>query len=324
MTADLRARVQAALAGSFTLHRELGGGMSRVFVARERALDRDVVVKVLPPELAADVNMERFKREVQLAARLQHPNITPLLTAGEVDGLAYFTMPVVAGESLRTRIDREGALSFVDTIRILHGVADALAFAHDAGIVHRDIKPENILLIGQHALVTDFGVAKALTSSAAWDTVLAARHIAVGTPAYMAPEQAAANPKADHRADLYSFGVVAYECLTGRPPFTGASSHELMMAHLSAVPEPVAQVRPDVPAALAALVMRCLAKRAEDRPASAQVLLQTLDIFATPILGTPAVPEPDTRRRMLAVVVLLAVGATLLVGALALLASNRP
>ena len=182
MTADLRARVQAALAGSFTLHRELGGGMSRVFVARERALDRDVVVKVLPPELAADVNMERFKREVQLAARLQHPNITPLLTAGEIDGLAYFTMPLVAGESLRTRIDREGALSFVDTIRILHGVADALAFAHDAGIVHRDIKPENILLVGQHALVTDFGVAKALTSSAAWDTVLAARHIAVGTP----------------------------------------------------------------------------------------------------------------------------------------------
>ena len=324
MTSDLRARVQAALAGSFTLQRDLGGAMSRVFVAHERALDRDVVVKVLPPELAADVNMERFKREVQLAARLQHPNIVPLLTAGEVDGLAYFTMPVVAGESLRVRIDRDGALPLADAIRILRGVADALVFAHEAGIVHRDIKPENILLIRQHAQVTDFGVAKALSSSAAWDTALTARHIAVGTPAYMAPEQAAASPATDHRADLYAFGVVAYECLVGRPPFSGDTPHDLMMAHLSDVPQPVGRLRDGVPPALAALIMRCLAKRPEDRPASAHVLLQALDLFATPSLGTPAVSEPDTRKRMLAILVVLIVGAVLLASAAAMIASTKP
>jgi serine/threonine protein kinase len=199
--------------------------MSRVFVASETALGRKVVVKVLLPELAIGVSVDRFRREVQLAAQLQHPHIVPLLSAGEAEGLPYFIMPFVTGESLRARVTREGELPVSETVRILRDVVSALAYAHARGVIHRDIKPDNVLISGGVAVVTDFGVAKAVSASA--DVTKAAGvtslGVALGTPAYMAPEQATANPQTDHRADIYALGVMAYEMLTGLPPFAGRS-----------------------------------------------------------------------------------------------------
>ena len=202
---------------AYLLERELGGGgMSRVFLAHERALGRKVVVKVLLPELAAGVNVERFRREIQLAAQLQHPHIVPLLSAGEAEGLPYFVMPFVTGESLRKRVAREGEFPIAETVRILRDVVSALAYAHGYGVVHRDVKPDNVLLSGGVAVVTDFGVAKAVSaSSEPGATGLTSLGVALGTPAYMAPEQATASPQTDHRADIYALGVVAYEMLTG-------------------------------------------------------------------------------------------------------------
>ena len=195
-SSDLRDQLQATLSGRYTLERELGGGgMSRVFVAEETALDRKVVIKVLPPETAAQVSLERFKREILLAARLQHPHIVPLLTAGESNGLPYFTMPFVDGESLRVRLARHGELPVNQAIRMLREIASALAYAHEHGIVHRDIKPDNVLLSGGSAMVTDFGVAKALSASSnAEHSGMTSLGVALGTPAYMSPEQASADP----------------------------------------------------------------------------------------------------------------------------------
>jgi serine/threonine protein kinase len=196
--------------------------MSRVFVATETALDRPVVLKVLPPELGHAVSVDRFRQEIRLAARLQHPHIVPLHSAGEAAGLLYYTMPLVEGESLRTRLTRSGELAVKEAVRVLRDVAAALAYAHEHGVVHRDIKPDNVLLSGGEALVSDFGVAKALSASATGgDSGLTSLGVALGTPAYMAPEQGAADPQVDHRADLYAWGCLAYECLTGQPPFTG-------------------------------------------------------------------------------------------------------
>src|SRR5882762_4378667 len=217
---DLLQRLQAALGDRYTVERELGGGgMSRVFVAQERGLGRRVAVKVLPPELAAAVSIERFRREIQLAASLQHPHIVPLLTAGEAGGLLYYTMPFIDGETLRARLARDGRLRVPDAVRILRDVLDALAYAHRRGVVHRDIKPENVLLVDEHALVTDFGVAKALTQASGSASGLTSAGIALGTPAYMAPEQAAGDPQVDHRSDVYAAGVLAYEMLGGQTPF---------------------------------------------------------------------------------------------------------
>jgi serine/threonine-protein kinase len=197
--------------------------MSRVFIARETSLDRKVVVKVLPPELAQGVSVERFKREIQLAAQLQHAHIVPVHAAGETDGLPYYTMPLVDGHSLRSRLAKGGPLPITEAISVLRDVAKALAYAHEHGVAHRDIKPDNVLLSGGAAVVTDFGVAKAL--SMAKHTVpggtLTEVGTSLGTPAYMAPEQAAADPRTDHRADIYAFGVVGYEILAGQPPFHG-------------------------------------------------------------------------------------------------------
>src|SRR6266516_1622167 len=186
--------------------------MSRVFLAEEKRLGRRVVVKVLPPEMAAGVSAERFEREIQLAAKLQHPHIVPLLTAGARGDLLYYVMPHIAGESLRARIAHERALPVGETVRILRDVCDALAYAHGHGVVHRDVKPDNVLLSGKHALVTDFGVAKAVASSSGAGT-LTSLGMALGTPAYMAPEQAAGDPTVDHRADLYAVGALGYELL---------------------------------------------------------------------------------------------------------------
>ena len=217
---DTLDRLRAALADRYVLERELSGGaMSRVFVAEETSLGRKVVIKVLPPELAAGLSVDRFRREIQLAASLQHPHIVPLLAAGEAGDLLYYTMPLVEGESLQARLARERRAAGAEAIRVLRDVADALSYAHRHGVVHRDIKPDNILLSDGHALVTDFGVAKAL-DQATRQSSLTSTGLALGTPAYMAPEQAAADPHTDHRADIYALGVLGYEILTGQPPFT--------------------------------------------------------------------------------------------------------
>ena len=199
---DLRARLQTAVGSAYRIDKELGGGgMSRVFVAEESALGRRVVIKVLPPDLAAGVNVERFRREIQLAASLQHPHVVQLLTAGAADNLLYYVMPFIPGESLRAKLAREGELPVPEVVRILRDVVDALSYAHAQGVVHRDIKPDNVLITGKHAVVTDFGVAKAVSASSGQST-LTSLGVALGTPAYMAPEQAAADPHVDHRADL--------------------------------------------------------------------------------------------------------------------------
>src|SRR5881296_3339296 len=290
--AELRDRLQTALGDSYLVERELGGGgMSRVFLAQEVRLGRQVVVKVLPPELAAGVSAERFEREIRLAAALQHPHIVPLLTAGSQGDLLYYVMPHIAGESLRARIAHERELPVGDTVRILRDVSDALAYAHGHGIVHRDVKPDNVLLSGKHALVTDFGVAKAVSSSSGAAT-LTSLGMALGTPAYMAPEQAAGDPTVDHRADLYAVGALGYELLAGRPPFSGLSPQGMLAAQVTATPDPVTQHRATVPPALAALIMRCLAKHPADRPQSAEEVVGQLEPMATPTGGiTPQQAE---------------------------------
>jgi serine/threonine-protein kinase len=306
----LRLQLQTTLGSAYTIERELGGGgMSRVFLASETSLGRQVVIKLLPPELAATVSTERFKREIQLAARLQHPHIVPLLTAGESDGLPYFTMPYVEGESLRTRLASRGELPIAEGVRVLREIASALAYAHAHGVVHRDIKPDNVLLSGGAAMVTDFGVAKALSASSLSEhgrtpvDVVTTLGVALGTPAYMAPEQASADPNVDHRADLYSFGILAYELLTGQTPFGGRTPQGLLAAHVTEAPEPIQKRRAALPVALAALVMRCLEKRPADRPQTADEIVHALDDLATPSGGmaptssvsSAAVPSIDGR-----------------------------
>src|SRR5438067_2371830 len=264
--------------------------MSRVFLAQEVRLGRQVVVKVLPPEMAAGVSAERFEREIRLAAALQHPHIVPLLTAGSQGDLLYYVMPHIAGESLRARIAHERELPVGDTVRILRDVCDALAYAHGHGIVHRDVKPDNVLLSGKHALVTDFGVAKAVASSSG-DGTLTSLGMALGTPAYMAPEQAPGDPTVDHRADLYAVGALGYELLAGRPPFSGLSPQGILAAQVTTTPDPVTRHRDTVPPALAALIMRCLAKHPADRPQSAEELLGQLEAIATPTGATLSEPS---------------------------------
>jgi eukaryotic-like serine/threonine-protein kinase len=279
MTPDLRDQLQHTLGASYTLERELGGGgMSRVFVAEDTALGRSVVVKVLPPEMASGVSIERFKREITLAARLQHPHIVPLLSAGETGGLPYFTMPFVEGESLRARLARGEEVPLRAAVHLLREVASALAYAHRKGVIHRDIKPENVLITEQHAMVTDFGVAKAISAATHADADgLTAVGVALGTPAYMAPEQVAGDPGTDHRADIYAFGVIAYELLAGRAPFAGRTAQALMAAHVLETPEAISSRRVGVPAELSALVMRCLEKSPDNRPQSAEDILRRLD-----------------------------------------------
>ena len=319
MTDPFRDQLQEALGSAYRLDRELsGGGMSRVFVARERALDRDVVVKVLPPELAAGVNRERFRREIQLAAQLQHPHIVPLLSAGESGDLLYYTMPFIAGESLKEALARRGKLAVRDVVRILHDVVDALAYAHDRGIIHRDIKPANVLMSGAHAVITDFGVAKAISAALPLSGVTTAG-VAIGTPAYMAPEQLAADPAADHRVDIYAVGLLAYELLTGESPFTGPSPAATMAAQLTRVPDPLDQCCPDVPAEFSAVIMRCLEKQPSERPSSAHELLALLDSVSTPQGGVYADPgvvrasQGISRRyvALLAVLFTVAIGSAL-------------
>ena len=289
--AELSERLQAALGSAYRVEKELGGGgMSRVFVAEETRLARKVVIKVLPPDLALEMRVDRFNREIQLSASLQHPHIVPLLAAGGADDLLYYTMPFVEGEALRTRLSRDGELPVKDAVRILKDVADALAYAHARGLVHRDIKPDNVLLSGNHAVVADFGVAKAL-SQAKTESGLTSVGVALGTPAYMAPEQAAGDPNIDARADIYAFGAMAYEMLTGRSPFAGLAPHQMLAAHVTEPVVPITDHRPALSPALAELVMACLAKNPADRPQRAEEILQALEGMATPS-GSLAVTSP--------------------------------
>src|SRR5688572_29977499 len=252
--------------------------MSRTYVAMEQALSRRVVVKVLSPELAAGVSVERFRREIMLAAKLQHPHIVPVLSSGDADGLPWFTMPFVEGESLRHRLSR-GPLGIGEVTGILRDVARALEFAHGHGVVHRDIKPDNVLLAGSSATVTDFGIAKAISAArtGGGGETLTMAGTSIGTPAYMAPEQAAGDPNIDHRSDIYAFGCMAYEVLTGRPPFTGQSPAKLLGAHLGEKPRDVRELRADTPEPLAILVMQCLEKDPATRPQMAGDLVRVLD-----------------------------------------------
>ncbi len=307
---NLQEQLQGALGDAYRLERELGGGgMSRVFVATETALNRKVVIKFLAPELAAGVSADRFRREIQLAARLHHPHIVPLLAAGEVklegdQTLLYYTMPLVDGESLRARLARDGKLQPSEALRIFREVTDALAYAHGQGVVHRDIKPDNILLSGGHAEVADFGVAKALSSANSTDPALTATSIGmvIGTPAYMSPEQVTGDPNVGPLADIYSLGVTVHEMLGGKAPFTGPTAQSVLAAHLTQEAPSLDTLRSDLPPALAPLVRRCLAKDPAGRPVSASDLLRQLEqvVQPTPQPGTlaSAIPTKPHRRWM--------------------------
>ena len=313
-------RLQGALAGRYAIERELGaGGMATVYLAHDLRHDRKVALKLLREELSASLGKERFLREIKVAAALQHPHILPLYDSGTVENLLFYVMPYVDGLSLRERLVQAGELPVGEAVRILRDVADALSEAHRHGVVHRDLKPENVMLRGRHALVMDFGVAKAL-SEATGRQSLTTVGVALGTPTYMAPEQAVADPHVDHRADLYAFGVLAYELLAGRPPFTGASPQQVLAAHVTAVPEPITAHR-TMPPALSALVMRCLEKRPADRWQTAEELIPQLEALLTPSGGItpqatqpiPAAPAPRSFRlpSALALVALLVLGAWL-------------
>ncbi len=280
------------MAGTYRLERELGGGgMSRTYVAVEEAFNRRVVIKVLAPELLAGLSVERFRREILLAAQLQHPHVVPVLSAGDIDGLPWFTMPYVDGDSLRQRL-AEGPVGIGEAVSILRDVARALAYAHRHGIVHRDIKPDNVLLSSGSATVTDFGIAKAISAARGSGQDLGGTltqvGTSIGTPTYMAPEQALGDPNTDHRADIYSYGAMAYELLSGRPPFQADSPTKLVAAHLGEAPGDVAALRPDCPPLLAELVMRCLAKDADQRPQQAGDLVRVLDTITSSGSGATA------------------------------------
>ena len=295
---DLRNRLQASLGATYSLDRELGGGgMSRVWVATETALGRQVVVKVIAPELTEGLSAERFTREMRLAARLQQANIVPVLAAGDAGGIPFYTMPFVRGESLRTRIAGGTPLSLGERVGILRDIARALAYAHGEGIVHRDIKPENVLLSHGTAMVTDFGIAKALTASRTQDgsgtVTLTQAGGSIGTPAYMAPEQAVGD-SVDHRVDLYAWGLLAYELLAGAHPFARHTTPQtLVTAHLTE-PAPPFKTSDPVPPTLGALVMQCLEKEPARRPSSAAAILATLDAVTTPTasIERPAIRAP--------------------------------
>jgi len=303
------------LADRYQTGRELGrGGMARVYLARDIKHGRDVAIKVLRPELSASLGHDRFLREIEIAARLRHPNIVPLYDSGEVDGSLYFVMPFEEGRSLRQRLQEHGPLPIPEALSVLRDVARALGYAHQQGVVHRDVKPDNVMLSSGAAAVTDFGIAKAVSAALveAGAPTLTQAGSGIGTPAYMAPEQAMGDPATDHRADIYSFGCLAYEVLTGTPPFSEPTSHQMVAAHVSRLPRPVAELRPETPPAVADLVARCLAKLPEGRPQTVSDVLVVLDGTMTtgsgarPVATRATVPRLAVQGAVVVALVLLA------------------
>jgi eukaryotic-like serine/threonine-protein kinase len=276
--------LQRALGANYTIQRELGGGgMSLVFVARDDSLGREVVVKILMPDLAATLNVERFTREIKLVAKLQQANIVPVLTAGVAGALPFYSMPFIEGLNLRQRMQQAPPLTLGESVRILGDIARGLEYAHGHGVVHRDIKPENVLLSGGTAVVTDFGIAKAINAAQNQprDRTLTGAGSSVGTPGYMSPEQAAGD-RVDERADLYAWGVVAYELVSGVHPFPDKkTAQQLIAAQIAEKPQPIEEVRGDIPAPLASLIMRAMEKEPADRPQSAQAVVKALDESAS-------------------------------------------
>ncbi|MCH7716791.1 MAG: serine/threonine protein kinase, partial [Gemmatimonadetes bacterium] len=298
--ADPVERLKTALADRYAIEREIGqGGMATVYLAEDVKHHRKVAVKVLRPELAAVLGADRFLREIDIAAKLQHPHILTLIDSGEADGFLYYVMPFVDGESLRSKLARERELPMQEAVRIIREVVDALVNAHAIGVVHRDIKPDNVLLSGRHAVVTDFGIAKAVSEATGAQQITTAG-VALGTPAYMAPEQAVADPNVDHRADIYAVGVMAYEMLAGEPPFAGANPQAVLSAHVTETPKAVTESRTTVSPELGAVIMKCLEKKPADRWQSAEELHVELEKLTTPSGGTApvtAVTTAPARRR---------------------------
>jgi serine/threonine-protein kinase len=277
---QLEGRLREALTDRYRIEKEIGsGGMATVYLARDLKHERDIAIKVLNPELAETLGAQRFLREIKTAANLTHPHILPLHDSGEADGLLYFVMPYVRGESLRSRLDREKQLPVEDAIQISREIADALAYAHGEGVIHRDVKPENILVEAGHAVLSDFGVAHAVAE--AQEERLTRTGMSLGTPTYTSPEQASGDRDLDGRSDQYALGCVLYEMLTGQPPFTGAQVESVIRQHLTVDPAPVTQVRTTVPTEVAGALTRALAKSPADR-------YRTADEFGDALLaGTP-------------------------------------
>ena len=272
---DVRASLQDALGTRYDVQGEVGrGGMATVFCAFDRQLCRPVAVKVLHPELTHLLGPERFRREVSIAAALQHPNIVPVYESGSQGDLLYYTMPLVEGETLRARLVRETQLPLDEALRIAEDVAEALRCAHEHGIVHRDIKPENILLSGGHAVVADFGIARAIT--VAGEDRLTSAGMAVGTPAYMSPEQAGAAANVDGRADIYALGVMTYQLLTGALPFKRPGTGALLLAHMTAPPPDARELAPVLPRHTATAIQKAMAKKPAERFSTAEEFILAL------------------------------------------------
>jgi dienelactone hydrolase len=311
--ADVFERLRSVLGDRYNISREIGrGGMAAVFLADDRKHDRQVAIKVLHPELAAAIGGDRFLREINIAAHLRHPHIVPLLDSGEAEGLLYYVMPYVEGQSLRQQLATHGGLDVSDAVRYWRDVIDAIAYAHRQGILHRDIKPENVLLAERHASVVDFGIGKALRQIGGADAITGFG-MAIGTPAYMAPEQAMASDDIDQRADIYALGVLAYEMLTGRVPFPSKTA-EQMAAKLSAPAPDVRQDRPEVSEDFARLIKRCLEPDPDKRWQNADDLLEAVESAATPATGTAASvwsrTTPRRRNMVIAGVVLMGAAVT--------------
>jgi serine/threonine-protein kinase len=313
---DLATRLMRAVEGRYRIDQVIGrGGMSVVHRAHDLRHDRPVAIKVFTEAVGLG-GAERFVREIGFLARLQHPHILPLLDSGSSEGLLYYVMPFVEGESLRERMQRDPRLETQAILRLLTESCDALRYAHSQGIVHRDIKPENILLVDRHAVVADFGVARAVHRGDTPSTTTSAG-LAVGTPTYMSPEQAAADPNVDHRADLYAIGVVAYELLAGHPPFQAESPHLVLAAHVTIAARDLAEIRPDLPPGPCEVIMRCLAKRRDDRWPDAAALVAALEPYQLPSGAMTPVAMPPYLRRQRRLQVAAGIFGALLVAVLA-------
>ena len=315
MSSDLQELLQKSLGTGYRLSRELGGGgMAKVYVADDGTVGRRVVVKVLSPDLAAGVNLDRFKREIQVAAKLHHPRIVAVLGAGQSgDHLIYYTMPYIEGESLRSLLTREKRLDIDVALSIASDVADALAYAHRQNIVHRDIKPENILIerATGHALITDLGIARAIEKAADIQSVTSTG-LTLGTPTYMSPEQAAADRNLDGRSDIYSLGCVLYEMLSGDPPFTGPTARSIIARHIQEPPPNIRVTRPDLAKPVQDVIEKMLAKAPDERFASAELVERALADPAAVVFATPRTRRRHGRLWLAAAILALAIVVLLL------------